>query len=180
MVRMLWRPWLTYIHGSNANCAHFSSLFVIMITAFQTNRLQLNQNCLLTQTSLMSFPFGKLGSRTYFKNIHIWNAWPSWKGIKKEFWTTLGLCKISSFSAISAQVVAKSFKNRWQKFVDTHFSHKLSSKNVKTLGENTWNTFGKIYHICPRCVQSLIVWWCSVGADIRCHKGTQAITLRYW
>ena len=39
----------------------------------------------------------------------------------------------------------------------------------------------KVYHILGRCGQSLIVWWCSVCSDIRCHKGKQAaITLMFW
>ena len=123
------------------------------------------------------------GVHKYFENIHIWNAWPLWKGRIKEFWTSLGLCKISSFSAISAQVVAKSFhqpatKICWYPLFSQSW---LSSKNGETLGKNTWNTFlGNICHIRPRCGQSLIVWWRFVGSDIRCQKGKQAITSMYW
>ena len=137
MVRMLWRPWLTYIHGSNAKCAHFLSLFVVMMS----------NKCLATASKLpleanFSHKFSICqGVKKIFSehsNVEYLER-PSSKRINKEFWTTLDLCKISSFSAISAQLVAKSFQKPATKICwYPLFSQTcLSSKNVETLGQNT-------------------------------------------
>ena len=72
--------------------------------------------------------------------------WPLWKQqarklqAKKEkrVVNNFGFCKISSCPLSPLKLVQKVFTNRRQKFVDTHFSHKLG------LGAKIWRPWDKI------------------------------------
>ena len=155
-------------------------LSFMMKTTCWTNVLQLPQSWQFSQTPhLMSSLFIKgcinilrtfiyLECVTFVKRTHkrILNKF----GFMQNFFILRYLC-----SSCCKKFPSTGDKN----LLILTFLTKLA--NGETLGENTWNTFlGNICHIRPRCGQTLIVWWCFVGSDIRCQKGKQAITLMYW
>ena len=76
-------------------------------------------------------------AQNFFEDIHIWN---DLHGNKKEkrVVNNFGFCKISSCPLSPLKLVQKVSTNRRQKFVDTHFSHKLG------FGAKIWRPWDKI------------------------------------
>ena len=102
----------------------------------------------------------------------------SWKWVR--ILKSLGLCKIPPSSAISAQVVAKSFRKPATKicwyllFQQTWPREHVCRKNPVRKA-----VFFSFSYSFKMWIEFCLVWWRSVGSHIRWYKGKQAIALSW-